>query len=78
MENFMYGTSSVYGSLICKPSQLTEVKEEIFFNMIKNSLKEYKLEKFASDAMKKTNLKKVLQSEIIFSLLQKELINKIL
>ena len=39
MEKFMIGNAVVYGNLVCKPSQLTEIKEKPFFKMLENSLK---------------------------------------
>jgi len=57
MEKFKIGNAVVYGNLVCKPSQLTEVKKEYFFNAINKNLNKYELERFKNIATKKTNLK---------------------
>lgn len=54
----MIGSAVVYGNLVCRPSQLTEVKEQYFFNAIQKSLNKNKLEHFKNTATKKLNLKK--------------------
>ena len=58
MEKFKIGNAVVYGKLICKPSQLTEVKEDYFFKALNKSLKKNELEHFINIANKKANLKK--------------------
>ena len=58
MEKFMIGNAVVYGNLVCKPSQLTEIKEKPFFKMLENSLKKNNFQKYIAFAKRKTNLKK--------------------
>jgi hypothetical protein len=58
MEKFKTGNAVVYGKLICKPSQLTEVDEDSFFKALNESLKKNELEHFVNIANKKSNLKK--------------------
>ena len=54
----MIGNSAVVGGMVCRPSQLTEVKELDFFNAIEKSLKRNELEEFKKQATSKANLKK--------------------
>ncbi len=58
MEKFKTGNAVVYGNLVCKPSRLTEVKEDYFFKVLNKSLKKNELEHFINIANKKSNLKK--------------------
>jgi len=58
MEKFKIGNAVMYGKLVCKPSQLTEVDEDYFFNALNKSLKKNELEHFINTANKKSNLKK--------------------
>ena len=58
MEKFKIGNAVVYGKLVCKPSQLTEVDEDLFFKALNKSLKKNELEHFVNIANKKINLKK--------------------
>lgn len=58
MEKFKIGNAVVHGNLVCKPSQLTEVKEDCFFDALNKSLKKNELEHFVNIANKKSNLKK--------------------
>jgi hypothetical protein len=58
MEKFKIGNAVVYGKLVCKPSQLTEVDEDYFFKALNKSLKNNELEHFLNIANKKSKLKK--------------------
>jgi hypothetical protein len=58
MENFMFGNAAIYGNLVCKPSQLTQLDKTRFFKELSNSLKKNKLESCAEISFKISNLKK--------------------
>ena len=57
MERFKIGNAVMYGKLVFKPSKLTEVKEDYFFEALNKSLKKNKLEHFVNIANKKSSLK---------------------
>jgi len=57
MQKFMIGNTAVYGRLVCKPSQLSEIQEKDFFKQIEISLKRNDLRKYGEMAIKKEWLK---------------------
>lgn len=57
MEKFMTGNSVVYGNLVCKPAQLSEVTEKLFYKELDNSLKKNNFEEHRKTALNKTALK---------------------
>jgi len=57
MEKYLVGDSVLYGSLVCRPAKLTEVKETAFFEKLNKSLKDNNLLQFKEIALKKKNLK---------------------
>lgn len=53
----MFGNSAIYGNLVCKPSQLTQLDKSTFFKELSKSLKKNNFESYTEIAFKKSNLK---------------------
>jgi hypothetical protein len=58
MEKYKIGESVMYGNLVCKPSQLTEVTESYFEKALTKSLKENELFIHRNISLKKSDLRK--------------------
>lgn len=59
IEKYKIGSSIVYGGLICKPSKLSNISKEDFFEILNKTLKKYNFDiKHIKIANSKTNLKK--------------------
>ena len=54
----MIGNAAVYGNIVCKPAQLTEVKEKQFFEAVQRSINKTKIERLQNFVPTKANLKK--------------------